>query len=94
MVSLELLDNRRLGRSSGWSRCSLSACLGLVSLADGDDLPVAGLEPEHGPACLVDMDLVLRNLLGLVAFDSLDLDPGVSVFLNGLDPVLDASRAS
>lgn len=79
MVSLELLDDVCVGGVPLDGVDALQgAGLGLVALADGDDLPVAGLEPEHGPAGLVDMDLVFRNLLGLVALDLLDrMVPGI-----------------
>ena len=91
MVSLELLDDLGVGGVplDGVDPVQ-GAGLGLVALAHGDDLPVAGLEPEPGLAGLVRIDLVLGVLLGLVALDGLVLDLGHAVLPHGLDPVLGA----
>ena len=91
VVSLELLDDIGVGGVplDGVDAVQ-GALLGLVPLADGDDLPVAGLEPEPGLAGLVGVDLVLGVLLGLVALDGLVLDLRRAVLLHGLDAVLRA----
>ena len=85
---LGFLDDLGLGSVFLYAFDSVEAArLGLVALAGGDDLAVAGLEPESVLAGLVGVDLVLRVLEGHVTLYGLILDVCVAALADAVDSV-------